>query len=118
MTGGFHFDHQSATAAFTPPADASAAALDLAFGVALAFVAPVGFAATKRSCPEPSEMWAPVPLLPVPLILSALLAADVRLVRLEPGRREDADRRDPGRWAAESLLTRPIVPNSGSYLAD
>ncbi|EEW17315.1 hypothetical protein HMPREF0297_0358 [Corynebacterium jeikeium ATCC 43734] len=54
----------------------------------------------------------------MPLILSALLAAEARLERLEPGRREDADRRDPGRWAAESLLTRPIVPNSDNYLAD
>ena len=100
-------------AAFTPPAGASAVALDLAFGVALEFVTPVGFAATKRSCPVPSAV-----LAPVPLILSALLAAEARLERLEPGRREDADRRDPGRWAAESLLTRPIVPNSDNYLAD
>lgn len=90
----------------------------MVFGVALALVVPVGFAATKRSCPVPSEVVALVPFRPAPLILSALLAADVRLVRLEPGRREDADRRDPGRWAAESLLTRPIVPNSGDNLAD
>ena len=87
--------------------------MGLAFGVGLVVAPAVGLAFTKRSWLVPS-----VALAPVPLILSALLAADVRLVRLEPGRREDADRRDPGRWAAESLLTRPIVPNSDNYLAD
>ena len=54
----------------------------------------------------------------VPLILAASLPDEVRRVRLTPGRREDDDRRDPGRWAAESLLTRPIVPKRNRYLAD
>lgn len=132
MTWGFHFDHQLPTLAFTPPGVPSAPALAVDCGVPLVAVLvaalvlaepeadvvpvePVALlavsAATKRSCP--------LPLPPaVLLILLASPPADVRLVRLEPGRREDADRRDPGRWDAESLLTRPIVPKSHRHLAD